>query len=225
MDAPPTQRAAAFFDVDCTLLSINSGRAWFDYQRARGEISMWMSLRSLVWLGLYRLSLLDYDSVTAKVLEPYRGVSASKVDQEVTAWYESHIEAHICERGRAAVERHRAAGDELVLLTSGSRFLNEQVAAHLEIPHVLCTEVKVESGVLTGDYHRPACYGAGKVHWAEDFARREGISLAHSHFYSDSFSDRPMLERVAHPHAINPDPRLRRFARARGWPIEDWNQS
>ena len=226
MDPSHTPRAAAFFDVDCTLLSINSGRAWFEYQRARGEISVWMSLRSVMWLALYRLSLLDYDTVTAKVLEPYRGVSASKVDGEVQAWYEAHIEAHVCARGKAAVERHRAAGHELVLLTSGSRFLNARVAAHLNIPHVLCTEVQVDdSGALTGDYERPACYGAGKVHWAEEFARRHGISLAHSHFYSDSFSDRPMLERVGHPYAINPDPRLKRFARARGWPIEDWSQS
>jgi phosphoserine phosphatase len=104
--------------------------------------------------------------------------------------------------------------------------LNARVAAHLNIPHVLCTEVQVDdSGALTGEYKRPACYGAGKVHWAEDFARRHGISLAHSHFYSDSFSDRPMLERVGHAYAINPDPRLKRFARARGWPIEEWSES
>ena len=171
------------------------------------------------------MSLLDYDAVTAKVLEPYRGVRAETVDEEVGVWYAEHVAPYFSERGKAAVERHRAEGHALVLLTSGSRFLNTRVAAHLDIPHLLCTEVHVASGVLTGDYHRPSCYGVGKVHWAEEFARREGISLAHSHFYSDSFSDRPMLERVGHPYAINPDPRLRRLARARGWPIEDWSPS
>lgn len=221
----PAPRVAAFFDVDCTLLDINSGRAWFRYQRARGAIGLKTSLQSVLWLAMYRMSVLDYDAVTRKVLAPYEGVSLEEVHDEVARWYAAHIRQHLCREGRAAVERHRARGDVLVLLTSGSRFLNEAVAADLDVPHLLCTEVEAANGRLTGDYRRPACYGAGKVHWAEDFARTQGISLAHSHFYSDSFSDRPMLERVGHAHVINPDPRLRRYARRRGWPIETWSAS
>ena len=65
-------------------------------------------------------------------------------------------------------------------------------------------------------------YGPGKVVLAEKLALQHGISLAASTFYSDSITDLPLLERVGFPVAINPDPRLRRIAQSRRWPIESW---
>jgi phosphoserine phosphatase len=79
-----------------------------------------------------------------------------------------------------------------------------------------------EGGRFTGVYVRPACYGAGKVTRAESFAVEHGIDLRQSYFYSDSYSDLPMLERVGQPRVVNPDPRLRRAAQRRGWSAESW---
>jgi phosphoserine phosphatase len=64
------------------------------------------------------------------------------------------------------------------------------------------------------------CYGQGKVVWAERFAAEHDVDLAASYFYTDSISDLPLLERVGHPVVVNPDLRLRRLARKRGWPLE-----
>jgi phosphoserine phosphatase len=64
------------------------------------------------------------------------------------------------------------------------------------------------------------CYGPGKVVWAERFAAEYDVDLAASTFYTDSISDLPLLERVGQPVAVNPDLRLRRLARRRGWPAE-----
>jgi phosphoserine phosphatase len=64
--------------------------------------------------------------------------------------------------------------------------------------------------------------GPGKVHWAEALGDRRQIDLAQSWFYTDSYTDLPMLERVGHRVVVNPDPRLKRAARRRGWPIENW---
>ena len=66
---------------------------------------------------------------------------------------------------------------------------------------------------------RPVCYGAGKTYWAERFAAAEGLDLARSYFYTDSITDLPVLERVGEPRVVNPDPRLRRAAMRRGWPV------
>jgi phosphoserine phosphatase len=73
---------------------------------------------------------------------------------------------------------------------------------------------------LTGQVVPPVCYGTGKVVWAERFAEEHGVDLSASYFYTDSITDLPLLERVAHPVAVNPDPRLRRLAQKRGWPVE-----
>jgi len=70
----------------------------------------------------------------------------------------------------------------------------------------------------------PVCFGRGKVRVAEAFARAHDVDLSASWFYTDSYSDLPMLERVGHPVAVNPDLRLRRRARARGGPVRQWTR-
>ena len=82
--------------------------------------------------------------------------------------------------------------------------------------------MNVSDGKFDGTHQRPACYGPGKVHWAEAFAAANDVDLARSFFYTDSYTDLPMLERVGKPVVVNPDPRLLRTARRRGWPILDW---
>jgi phosphoserine phosphatase len=89
---------------------------------------------------------------------------------------------------------------------------------------VLFQGYEVRDGRLTGAPLLPICYGPGKVEVAQAWARRIGVDVAESTFYTDSFTDLPMLERVRHPFAVHPDPRLRRAARARGWPILDWRR-
>ena len=71
----------------------------------------------------------------------------------------------------------------------------------------------------------PACFGRGKVHWAEDLGSRRSLDLDKSWFYTDSYTDLPMLERVGNRVIVNPDPRLRRAARRRGWVVESWSEA
>jgi putative phosphoserine phosphatase / 1-acylglycerol-3-phosphate O-acyltransferase len=77
----------------------------------------------------------------------------------------------------------------------------------------------VRDGRFTGEAVRPVCYGDGKMYWAERFAAAEGLELDQSYFYTDSITDLPVLERVGEPRVVNPDPRLRRLALRRGWPV------
>ena len=84
------------------------------------------------------------------------------------------------------------------------------------------TQIEVQGGKFTGRIHAPVCYGTGKVHWAEQFAAEKQIDLSQSWFYTDSYSDLPMLRRVGRRVVINPDPRLRRYARRAGWTVEEW---
>ena len=87
----------------------------------------------------------------------------------------------------------------------------------------MCTRFEVHAdGNFAGRHVAPACYGRGKVHWAERFAAEHGVDLDGSWFYTDSYSDLPMLERVGVRKVINPDTRLLRHARRAGWDIQNW---
>jgi phosphoserine phosphatase len=79
-----------------------------------------------------------------------------------------------------------------------------------------------DDGALVGTFHTPLCYGSGKVAHAERWASDRAVDLDSSFFYTDSYSDLPMLERVGEPRVVAPDPRLAREAKKRGWPVLDW---
>jgi HAD superfamily hydrolase (TIGR01490 family) len=117
------------------------------------------------------------------------------------------------------VRQHQAQGDVVALLSSTTPYLAGPLAEELGIEHLIVSRLVVEDGRFTGDVHRPICYGRGKIHWAKRFAGERDIDLAASWFYTDSVTDLPMLEIVGHPEIVNPDVRLRREARRRGWNI------
>lgn len=216
------RRVAAFFDIDHTVLEVNSGTKWVSHQWRTRQLSVGQLLQAMRWLVEYRFGLLDYDAMARRILVGYRGREVLSIYREVEAFFERDVAWAICEQAREKIAHHREQGHVIALLTSATHFLSTPLAKVLDVEHVLCTEVEVDAGVLTGNTIEPLCYGPGKVQRAECFAEAHDIVLEDSYFYSDSISDLPMLERVGHPRVVNPDPRLRRLAAARGWSYEIW---
>lgn len=216
------RRVGAFFDIDHTVLEVNSGTKWVGYQWKNDRMTVIELMRALWWTVEYRFGLLDFESMAGRVIAGYRGQEVAPIEHEVDAWFREEIAATICTEAREHIEEHRRAGHVLALLTSATRFLSAPVGRTLGVEHVLCTEVGEHDGRFTGTHLSPACYGAGKVLKAEAFAVEHDIDLQRSFFYSDSYSDLPMLERVGEPRVVNPDPRLRRLARRRGWDARIW---
>jgi HAD superfamily hydrolase (TIGR01490 family) len=212
----------AFFDMDRTLLTVNSGTRWIRFLRSRGEISRFAYMRALVWAVQYKLSVLDMHTLSERLAADLVGQPEEDMVAKCVFWYRTDIQHTIAPRARTAVEEHRARGERVMLLTSATPYIADLLAETLTLDGVICTKLEVIDGHFTGKVHRPICYGAGKVAHAEAWAEREKIDLRATTFYSDSYTDLPMLERVGKPVVVNPDPRLLRTARRRGWPILDW---
>lgn len=226
MSAGP--RVAAFFDVDRTLLTVNSGELWVRYMWRTGRLPLKEAARSILWIVQYRLGVLDFEAVTERAARGYAGAEWATIEDDINQWFAAEIAATLTAEGRARIAEHRDQGHQVVLLTSGTRFVAGPVAAMVEVAadDVLCTELEVDDDRrLTGRHLPPACGGPGKVTRAERYAAARGLDLGASYFSTDSFSDLPMLERVGHPRVINPDSRLLRHARRRGWEIERWQQA
>ena len=212
-------RIAAFFDIDGTLLSVNSAPLYARHLRRHGRARRRDLLRTAFYLLQYRLNLLDID----RAMERASGMIAGQRESDVAAfcaeWYRDVVRAYLVPEICSMVERHRAAGHVLALLSSSTNYLAEPLARDLGIEHLLVTRLEVVDGIFSGRAVRPVCYGAGKVHWARNFAEEQGIDLGASFFYTDSVTDLPVLEIVGHPRVVNPDRLLRRTARKRGWPF------
>ncbi len=215
-------KAAAFFDMDRTLLRCNSGTMWIQWLRRRGEISRYRQLRALGWIAQYKLSILDMEAVTARVIAEMAGDSEDEMRDKCLAFTETVVLPSVAPKARAALDRHRREGHVVAILSTSTPYVTEPLARHLGIEHVLCTRLGVRDGKFDGTHVRPACYGAGKRYWAEQFARAHEIDLSQSYFYTDSYTDLPMLEAVGIAKVINPDARLKRHARRVGWEVDEW---
>jgi HAD superfamily hydrolase (TIGR01490 family) len=217
------QRIAAFFDLDKTLITVNSGKSWVDWERHRGRVSLWLTVNAAVRFALYRLSLLDMEQSMSLALSNYAGEPEESIIRWTREWYDLEIRHTVAPGARLALEEHRRAGHLLVLLTLSSPYESAIVKEHLALDAALSTIYEVDpTRHMTGRFVPPLCYGEGKVAKSEVYAREHGVDLDGSFFYSDSYTDLPMLARVGHPRAVNPDLRLRLAARRRGWPILDW---
>jgi len=212
---------AAFFDMDNTLLRVETGMSWVRFLYRRGELSKQMVAKAVYWSSLYKLALLDMETVFTRLVEDLRGDSEAEMIAKCDVWYREHVAPEVAPAARVAVEHHRQAGHLIVLATGSTQYAARPVARGIGIDHVLSSELEVEGGAFTGR-PRALCFGHHKVTLAEAWAAEHGVDLARSYFYSDSYNDRPMLERVGTAIAVNPDARLRRLARRRGWAVRRW---
>ncbi len=205
-------KTAAFFDLDLTLLRVNSATLWLKFMWRRGDIGVLQAIRTAGWLAQYRMATLDVSDIARKFMRDVAGDSEQVTQDLVADWYHAEVREHFYEEARALVEDHRRRGHSLVLLTGSSPYLSTMVQEELALDDFLCTRAHVVDGVFTGDPVEPVCFGEGKVHWATQWAEAHDVDLKSSWFYSDSYTDVPFLKVVGHPVAVNPDPRLRRYA-------------
>ena len=212
---------AALFDMDNTLLAGDTGMSWTRFLYKRGELPASMVAKAIYWSTLYKLAVLDMETVFTRLCLDLAGDSEAEMIAKCEIWYRSEIEPLITPAARVAIEHHRSAGHLVVLATGSTVYAARPVARGAGIPHVLATELEVDGDTFTGR-PRTLCFGHHKVALAEAWAARHGVDLAASYFYSDSYNDLPMLERVGTAIAVNPDARLGRHARRKGWAIRRW---
>lgn len=213
---------AALFDVDKTLVTVNTARLYVRWRMSRREASLRDYLRMSHALFRYAIGTLDPEQAARVALATVRGYAEALMRAECRDWYARVVRPYISREGRAAVARARKDGETIAILSASTPYLAEPLAEELGIEHVICNRLEVADGRFTGGWEAPLCYGAGKVARASAWAEAHGVDLTRSSFYTDSISDLPMLEAVGMPRVINPDPRLRLIALRRRYPVESW---
>jgi HAD superfamily hydrolase (TIGR01490 family) len=214
------QRAAAFFDLDKTLMAGSSGMQFARVATQHGIVSR----RLLASWGVehlrYRLRGTT-DERTAEVLRVARDLisgvparSLERMNPEVMAAILPRVYPQMLDE----VYTHQDAGRATFIVSAAGNGVVEPLAAVLGMDGGIGTRYEVgEDGAFTGRFDGPFVYGPGKVEAMEAFAAEHGIDLAASYAYSDSISDLPMLRAVGHAVAVNPDPPLAGIAREEGW--------
>lgn len=220
---PASRPRAALFDMDRTLLHVETISLYVKHQRRMGEATWWDAVKAAYWLLEYTFGILDAPKVAEKVLVGIAGMPETVLAARCDDWFTHYVEKHIADEGRRAVARHQEAGDVCAIVTAASPYAARPLARILGMDHVVSSVFQVdEGGLFTGRVDPPLCIGQGKVTRAQRLADALDFSLDDAVFYTDSVQDLPLVERVGEAVCVNPDPRLRRIAKKRGYRIERW---
>lgn len=210
----------AFFDLDYTLLKTSSGLQYIRESIKQRRLPWWMAAQ----VGLrYQLKLLDFGQAHTMLIRRVGRRGQAETAEFFRQWVPQRLFPRLAPGGRSKIEWHLQQGHRVVILSASIEEIVKPVAEHLGLGQdYLCTRLAVKNGFYTGTLDGPLCHGPGKVDWVRQWLAQNGLVFpgAAGYFYTDSSSDLPLLELVAHPVAVNPSRKLAKIARARGWPIE-----
>ncbi len=216
----------ALFDLDHTLLPIDSDHAWGEYSVERGwRDAAQFKARNDAFYESYKQGVLQPEEYLLFATEAIRLRGAIESIALRADYMRAIIEKNIKKSALDLVQQHRQAGDDIILVTATNEFVTAPIALRFGIEHLIAVQLeKNAQGWYTGRSAGTPSYQAGKVERVRQWLEARGKSWAdvsHSTFYSDSMNDLPLLEHVTEPVATNPDPRLRALAIERGWKILD----
>jgi len=220
MSEQPT-RAAAFFDLDRTLIS---GSSAYTFGVAAWRAKM-LPTRQLVGDAagalVFRLAGAS-DDKTSKVRDRILGAVQGVAQDDLVALNGTVIPTlleKVRPEAKTLIEMHRKAGRHTYIVSASPIEVVDPLARALGMTGGIGTRSAVVDGIYTGELDGPFVYGEGKSVAIKALAAEKGYELDRCYSYSDSASDLPMLEAVGHPVAVNPDSALEAVARRRAWPI------
>ena len=220
------ERAAAFFDLDKTILATSSALAFTRPFYRGGLIGRSDVVRSAYAQFIFLTSGADHDQMEAMrrhMSSLVTGWDVAKVKEIVAETLDQIIDPAIYDEALTLIAEHRAAGRDVIIISSSGTEVVEPIGERLGVDIAVGTQLAVEEGRYTGEILFYA-YGEGKAQAMRDLADERGYDLASSFAYTDSITDLPMLESVGYPTAVNPDADLRRVAQERAWPILDFRR-
>lgn len=213
--APGGDGVAAFFDMDGTVLAGFTAFV-FAQERLRKPARADIGVAALALR--YQLGKATFPELITASARALAGETIEDATALAAKLFRSTIAGMIYPESRALMAAHRSKGHRVILLSAATNLQVGHVADDLGVDAVLCNHLSVTSdGVLTGEVAEPLIHGRGKAEAAANYASEHGLDLSDAFFYSDGVEDVPFLDEVGHPQPLNPDKKLARVAKERGW--------
>lgn len=215
----------ALFDLDHTLLPIDSDHSWGDFIITLGWADAGnFKQRNDEFYAHYQAGTLDIHDYVRFATQAVRRQGQHAAEQAHAQYMREVIQPNIRPAALELVRQHQAAGDTVMIVTATNEFVTRPIAHAFGVSELIAVELERDaSGWITGEIKGTPSFREGKVQRVQQWLADRGLSWADVDisFYSDSPNDLPLLERAQHPVATNPDTRLRDIALARGWRVLD----
>lgn len=208
----------AIFDLDNTLLAGDSDYLWGQYLVERGivEAASYEAANQRFY-DQYKAGELDIRAFLRFSLQPLRDNNPQELKGWRADFIRDKVRPIIAPLTAELLQRHRARGDTLLIITATNRFVTEPIAAELGIENLLATDPEIVDGVYTGEVAGIPCFQDGKVERLKMWLDAQQTQFDQQWFYSDSHNDLPLLERVDIPVAVDADPQLSQAAERNNW--------
>jgi HAD superfamily hydrolase (TIGR01490 family) len=216
----------ALFDLDNTLLPIDSDVSWAQFLVDLKVVNAdWYAKRNDYFYAQYCAGTLDIYEFLDFQLAPL----AQHPRSELLAWREQFVKdvirPNLHPMAKALVKQHQNTGALCAIVTATNSFITGPIAKEFGVENLIATEIEIApDGNFTGKPQGLPSFREGKITRVEQWLAQQGVGIddfSESFFYSDSLNDLPLLARVTHPVAVNPDPRLRQHAKDQGWQVLD----
>ena len=210
----------AIFDLDNTLIGNDSDYLWGEFLCEHNYVSQndYQAGHDRFYQDYLRGEL-DIDAFLKFQLQPL----TTQPLEILLSWRERYIQEKITPvmlpAAKDLIEQHRNNGHRLLIITATNRFLTQPIADSLNIEHLIACEPELIDNQYTGNYIGVPSYKEGKVIRLEQWLSEQGQTLEESWFYSDSHNDLPLLYKVDHAIAVDPDSILEKTAMENGWPV------
>ncbi len=220
-----TKKRAALFDLDHTLIPIDSDYSWGEFTQQIGWTDrVEFKRRNDEFYAHYIAGTLDVHDYVRFAVEAMRLRGQAAYEEAHARFMREWIQPVMHEKALELVRWHQQQGDLVAIVTATNELVTRPIATAFGVPELLAVELERDaSGWITGEVSGVPSMREGKVLRVGQWLAQRGLDWldVETTFYSDSLNDLPLLERVEHPVATNPDPRLRAIALERGWRILD----
>lgn len=215
----------ALFDLDHTLIPFDSDFEWNEFTIALGWRDGDAFRRTNdAFFAQYRAGTLDIHAYVRFATQAMREQGAIKSEAARARFMSARVLKDLKKQALDLVKAHQAAGDAVVIVTATNEFVTRPIADAFGVAELIAIDLaKDAQGEYTGEIAGTPSFREGKVTRVESWLAQKSLGWQdiETTFYSDSMNDLPLLEKVTHPVATNPDERLRELAVARGWRILD----
>ncbi len=213
----------ALFDLDNTLLSGDSDFEWSQFLIEQGVLDRELfEAKNLAFYEQYKAGTLDIHEFLDFQLKPLSRHARKVLDEWHAEFMRRKVRPMMGAKARDLVAKHQAAGDKCVIITATNSFVTAPIAREFGVAHLIATDPEESAGEFTGNVAGVPSFREGKVVRMENWLAEHGWSwksFDETCFYSDSLNDLPLLSKVKHPVAVDPDATLRAHAEKQGWPV------
>jgi len=216
----------ALFDLDHTLLPLDSDYEWNVFTTALGwHDPVEFNRQNDSFYAQYQAGTLDIHEYVRFATAALCAQGAEKSQSAHAKFMATVVQPVIRPAALSLVQQHLTAGDAVVIVTATNEFVTRPIASAFGVTELIAVRLAcdADSGWFSGEISGTPSFREGKVARVEQWLAERGLTWAsvESSFYSDSMNDLPLLEKVTHPVATNPEDRLRAIALERGWRILD----